>query len=61
MPIENCFNSEEGKPGYKVQNTSGCPHTYIPGNKASRERAKKKAEDQLVAIKIHQNDNKEQL
>ena len=57
MPVINCWNSDENKPGYKVENTGGCPHTYSPGDKTSREEARKKAEKQLIAIKISQNES----
>ncbi len=48
MPIQKA--SKNGKPGYKW-GQSGKIYTYTPGNKASRERAKKKAEKQGQAVR----------
>lgn len=50
MPVIRCYNSEEGKPGYKVENTEGCPHTYNPKNEESRKAAKEAAYKQWYAI-----------
>lgn len=47
MPVKRVFKND--KPGY--QWGSGTIYVYIPGNKASRERAKKKAEKQGRAVR----------
>jgi len=48
MPVMKC--QRNGKPGYKW-GVSGKCYTYKPGDKASRERARKKALEQMRAIK----------
>jgi len=47
MPIKEC--QKNGKPGYKYGDSGNC-YTYEPGNKASREKAKDKAQEQASAI-----------
>ena len=48
MPIQR--TTKDGKPGYKY-GPSGKVYTYTPGSKASRERARKKAERQRQAVR----------
>lgn len=48
MPVQK--TTKDGKPAYKW-GKSGKPYTYTPGNKTSRERAKKLAVKQGRAIK----------
>lgn len=47
MPIKHC--KKDGRPGYKWGDEGKC-YTYTPGNKRSREAAKKKAREQGEAI-----------
>jgi len=47
MPIQQV--TKNGKPGYRY-GVQGKVYTYIPGNEASRKRAKQKAIDQGLAI-----------
>ncbi len=47
MPVERC--TARGKPGYRYGKDGKC-YPYTPGNKASRERAKARAQAQGVAI-----------
>lgn len=47
MAIEYC--RKDNKPGFRSDPKGYC-YTYTPDDKRSRERAKKKAQDQLVAI-----------
>lgn len=47
MPVKRC--TKDGKPGYKWGDEGKC-YSYTPGNKESRERAKKKATEQGQAI-----------
>jgi len=48
MPVQRC--NEGGKPGYKYGESGKC-YTYTPGDKASRDAARQKAEKQGAAIK----------
>ena len=48
MPIKACRSG--GKPGYKFGDSGTC-YTYTPGNEASRNRAKSKAQRQERAIR----------
>jgi len=50
VPLMRC--QENGKPGYKWGKSGKC-YTYIPGDKASRERAKRKAMEQGRAIEAN--------
>ena len=53
MPIKNC--TKDGAPGYRwgsKNNPSAKCYTYSPGDKASQERARKRAEKQGAAIEI---------
>lgn len=43
MPVQKCQSS--GRPGYKWGESGKC-YTYAPGDRASRLRAKRKAEEQ---------------
>ena len=47
MPIRRTTNN--GKPAFQY-GTSGAKYTYVPGNTASRQAAKKKAIKQALAI-----------
>jgi len=47
MPVQRC--TKNGKPGYRYGATGKC-YTYKPGDKESRERARKKAIQQGLAI-----------
>ena len=47
MPVQNC--SENGKPGYRWGSRGKC-YVYVPGNEASRKKAKQKAYIQGAAI-----------
>lgn len=61
MPIESCESG--GKPGFRYGIQGKC-YTYNPGDRASRDAAKKKAIQQGVAIeqqrggKFHERDQK---
>ena len=48
MPIERA--TKDGKPGFRF-GKSGKIYTYTPGDKESRERARKKAEKQGRAVR----------
>lgn len=48
MPRQRC--TKNGKPGYRYGRYGTC-YTYTPGNKTSRNRAKRKAEIQGSAIR----------
>ena len=48
MPVMRC--TENGKPGYKWGKEGNACFTYTGGDASSRERAKKKAEEQGRAI-----------
>lgn len=50
MPVQR--TQANGKPGYRW-GTEGKVYTYTPGNKDSRERAKRKAEAQGRAIEAN--------
>lgn len=52
MPVKR--STKNGKPCYKTGETGKC-YTYKAGDKASRERAKKKAIKQELAIARSQN------
>lgn len=47
MPVQRC--TVKGRPAYRYGTTGKC-YPYIPGNKASRERAKAEARAQGAAI-----------
>lgn len=47
MPVQKC--QKDGKPGYKCGKQGKC-YTYTKGDKKSRDRAKKQAIDQCIAI-----------
>jgi hypothetical protein len=50
LPVVKCKDKKTGKPGYKVANTNGCPHTYDPSSESSRKKAKKDCYVQWYAI-----------
>ena len=52
MPVQRC--RENGKPGFKFGESGKC-YTYIAGDKASKERARAKAEKQGRAIKVNES------
>jgi hypothetical protein len=54
MPVIEC-TGKDGKPGYKVHNTDGCPFTYESSNEESRKRAHDRASEQLRAIEAHKH------
>lgn len=47
MPVMDC--ESEGKPGFKFGEEGHC-YTFTPGDEASRERARERAEEQGRAI-----------
>ena len=49
MPVQRVV-TKDGKPGFRW-GQSGKVYKYTPGNKASRERARKKAEKQGRAVR----------
>jgi hypothetical protein len=53
MPVQRCVKNN--KPGFRWGESGKC-YTYTPGDKASRERARKKAAEQGQAIKARQNE-----
>lgn len=48
MPIQGCI--KDGRPGYKWGKNGKC-YTYTPGDKTSRERAKRRARAQGAAAR----------
>lgn len=56
MPIINCYNSREGKHGYKVENTTGCPFVYETDDEESKKQAYEDAKKQLAAIEIQKHE-----
>lgn len=52
MPVKKC--SFEGRPGYKYGDEGKC-YTYTPGDKASRQQAKARAEKQGRAIEANKD------
>ncbi len=57
MPVHT--TTKNGKPAYQW-GSSGAKYTYVPGNKASRERAKKLAIQQGLAV-AHRTGTKPEL
>lgn len=51
MPVRQTTSG--GKPGYQY-GTTGKVYTYTPGDEASRERAKRRAQRQGVAIALRE-------
>lgn len=54
MPIKRCRS--KGKPGFKWGDEGKC-FTYTAGDKTSRDRARKKAEEQGRAIEANKRRN----
>lgn len=55
MPIKNCEDNK--KPGFKWGDENTC-YTYNPNDKLSKEKARRKAQRQGIAITISQNSSK---
>ena len=55
MPVKDC--QDNGKPGLKWGDQNTC-YTYDPNNERSKEKARRKAQIQGIAITISQNTSK---